>query len=89
MRHSETCPTAIPGVVDGALTICPEADDCVSFHIVFGSADAAGRQVHIEFVLHSQYVPLVRAALTSGSEQDVAEDALSSVPCHVGVLISR
>jgi len=87
MTRSDTYPTrppAIPGVVDGSLTVCQEVDG-ISFHVVVGSDhDAVGESMRVEFVISPQHVEIIREALAS----DSGPTALS-VPCCVGILLIR
>ncbi len=60
MLSNDTQPAAIPGVVDGFLTVCPVAGHEVSFHIVLGPGPHPAR---IEFILSPDHAAAIREAL--------------------------
>ena len=81
--HS-TRPSAIPGVVDGSLTVCQEVDG-ISFHVVVSSDhDAARESIRIEFIISPKHAEIIRESLAG----DSGPTALS-VPCGVGILVIR
>ncbi|HKS47439.1 MAG TPA: hypothetical protein VJT49_20485 [Amycolatopsis sp.] len=84
MTSSETLsrwPAAIPGVVDGSLTVCWEADLGISFHV-------AGERVRIEFILGLEHVQAIRDALAVDGAARVP-GAQAAVPCQVGIRVIR
>ncbi|MFK0150200.1 hypothetical protein ACIQUZ_34490 [Streptomyces griseus] len=92
MRTSEIRTTAVPGVVDGSLTIRLGAGDEVSLHIGLGLAGGPfGGDAQFEILLGPQHAETVRAALEESSSTTVARlGALPpTVPCRIGIHVSR
>ncbi|KUM75158.1 hypothetical protein J7F01_28230 [Streptomyces sp. ISL-22] len=90
MRYGDTRPTAVPGVVDGSLTISLGADREVSFHIELGSdGDPSGQGAQFEIILGPQDAETVRAALEgrAGGSGQAAPFGMwpASVPCQIGI----
>ncbi|MDH6439257.1 hypothetical protein M2158_007798 [Streptomyces sp. SAI-144] len=87
MRHSDTRPTAVPGVVDGSLTISMGADREVSLHVELGSdGGLSGRAAQFEIILGPQDAEIVRAALAADSGGAAPFGMWpSSVPCQIGI----
>lgn len=90
MRHSDTRPTAVPGVVDGSLTISMGVDREVSFHVELGSdGGLSGQGAEFEIILGPQDAEIVRAALAADSGQPARLGTWpSSVPCQIGIHVS-
>ncbi|MDS0139968.1 hypothetical protein ACWEF6_06600 [Amycolatopsis sp. NPDC004772] len=81
-------PAAIPGVVDGFLTVCPRSGQEVSFHIVLGPGPHPAR---IEFLLNPEHAAAIREVLGDGTPPAPALPGAQSrsVPCRIGIHIIR
>jgi hypothetical protein len=79
-------PEIIPGIIDGTVTITPEPDGMISFHVLIS---ANGERVdccdRIELIINPEYV---RRALAATKIRRPADgqliDKLPTFPCHVG-----
>ncbi|MEU2738040.1 hypothetical protein ABZ656_22385 [Streptomyces sp. NPDC007095] len=91
MKHCDTRPTAVPGIVDGSLTISLGTDHEVSFHVALGSdGDPTGQGAQFEFILMPEGAEVVRAALAASSGRTAPFGTWpSSVPCQIGIHVSR
>ncbi len=86
MLSNDTQPAAIPGVVDGFLTVCPVAGHEVSFHIVLGPGPHPAR---IEFILSPDHAAAIREALDESTPAPLPGAGSRSVPCRIGIHIIR
>ncbi|MDH6521887.1 hypothetical protein M2163_001120 [Streptomyces sp. SAI-135] len=89
MRNGGSRPISVPGVVDGALTICQAANQEISFHVEFGDTQP-GHHVQFEFILRPEHAELVRNVLAVRADPAVSVEAWPpSVPCQVGIHVDR
>ena len=76
----------IPGIIEGAMTITPEPDGRMSFHVLIGAeGEQTDRCDHIELIVNPVHV---RHALAGAKIRRLADaqttDELPTFPCHVG-----
>jgi hypothetical protein len=90
MSHGEACVAAIPGVVDGSLTICLTTGSEISFHVALGAdGGSAGQSDRFEFIVGPEHAELIRAALTHDAGLgDGAGTRTNPIPCWIGIHVN-
>jgi len=83
-------PVAVPGVVDGSLTVSLRADQELSFHVALGSGGGVvGAGVRFEFILRPEHVEVLRAVLDGARAPGATGARTAPVPCWIGIHAHR
>jgi hypothetical protein len=74
---------AIPGIIEGSMTITPQPDGSLSLRVIIGTADENATEcAQLELIIGSAHVADLGQVLDGFQAQRT--DRTRSFPCHIG-----